>query len=193
MFETFKGKYIAIMDADDISDKNRFEAEVDFLDKNSSFGLVGTNAIWIDKDNKPFGEGFNFAYSPEELKCRLLFHNCFVHTSVLIRKSILDANHLNYKELAGEDFVAFYDMDAEMTRVFKGGANESFVYNFDASQIESEDGKSQTWTIVGEDEADAAKGRISHVSPMAIALFGKAAGEVATVNGKEWEIVALKA
>ena len=104
LIEEAKGKYIAIMDADDISDKNRFEAEVDFLDKNSSFGLVGTNAIWIDKDNKPFGEGFNFGYSPEELKCRLLFHNCFVHTSVLIRKYILDANHLNYKELAGEDF-----------------------------------------------------------------------------------------
>ena len=71
---------------------------------------------------------------------------------------------------------------------------DSKVVRFGMSiEIESEDGKSQTWTIVGEDEADAAKGRISHVSPMAIALFGKAAGEVATVNGKEWEIVALKA
>lgn len=43
-------------------------------------------------------------------------------------------------QLAGENFVAFYDMNAEITRVFKSGANESFVYNFDASQIESEDG-----------------------------------------------------
>ncbi len=104
LIEEAKGKYIAIMDADDIADKNRFEAEVDFLDKHPDFGLVGTNATWIDNQNSPFGEGFNFAYSPEELKCRLLFHNCFVHTSVLIRKSILDDHHLNYKELAGEDF-----------------------------------------------------------------------------------------
>ena len=28
-------------------------------------------------------------------------------------------------------------------------------------------------------------------SPMAIALFGKKVGDVATVNGKEWEIVKL--
>ena len=58
-------------------------------------------------------------------------------------------------------------------------------------KIENEDGKSQTWKIVGEDEADANKGKISHVSPMAAALFGKSMGAIATVNGKEWEIVAV--
>jgi len=59
--------------------------------------------------------------------------------------------------------------------------------------IEDEDGKRKSWKLVGEDEADAAKGSVSHVSPMAQALFGKAIGEVAVVNGKEWEIVGMKA
>lgn len=59
-------------------------------------------------------------------------------------------------------------------------------------EIENEDGKRQTWTIVGEDEADASKGRISHVSPMAVALFGKGVGDAAVVNGREWEIVSLR-
>ena len=58
--------------------------------------------------------------------------------------------------------------------------------------IEGEDGKRKAWKIVGEDEADAAKGSVSHVSPMALALFGKTVGETATVNGKEWEIVQLE-
>ncbi|RUZ44924.1 GreA/GreB family elongation factor, partial [Mesorhizobium sp. M7A.F.Ca.US.007.01.1.1] len=35
------------------------------------------------------------------------------------------------------------------------------------------------------------KGSISHVSPMAVALFGKKIGDLASVNGKEWEIVKL--
>jgi transcription elongation GreA/GreB family factor len=60
-------------------------------------------------------------------------------------------------------------------------------------ELEGEDGKAVSWTIVGEDEADPSKGTISHVSPMARALFGKAVGDVATVNGKEWEIVGLRA
>jgi transcription elongation GreA/GreB family factor len=57
--------------------------------------------------------------------------------------------------------------------------------------LENEDGKTVHWRIVGEDEADPAKGTISHVSPMAQALFGKAAGDLVDVNGKEWEIVGL--
>jgi len=48
-----------------------------------------------------------------------------------------------------------------------------------------------TVTITGEDEADAAHGTISHVSPMALALFGKGVGALATVGGREWEIVGL--
>ena len=57
--------------------------------------------------------------------------------------------------------------------------------------LESDDGKKVHWKIVGEDEADPSKGSISHVSPMAVALFGKKVGDVASVNGKEWEIVKL--
>lgn len=57
--------------------------------------------------------------------------------------------------------------------------------------LEGDDGKKVHWKIVGEDEADPTKGSISHVSPMAVALFGKKVGEVVTVNGKEWEIVKL--
>jgi len=59
--------------------------------------------------------------------------------------------------------------------------------------VEGEDGKRKAWRIVGEDEADAARGSVSHGSPMAQALFGKAAGEMAVVNGKEWEIVGMTA
>lgn len=57
--------------------------------------------------------------------------------------------------------------------------------------LEGEDGRQKTWTIVGEDEADAASGMIGHVSPMAVALFGKGVGDMVTVAGREWEIVAL--
>lgn len=59
--------------------------------------------------------------------------------------------------------------------------------------LEDGDGTRNVWKIVGEDEADAAHGTISHVSPMAIALFGKSVGDVVDVNGREWEIVSLDA
>ena len=52
----------------------------------------------------------------------------------------------------------------------------------------SSDGKPVTWKITGEDEADAKHGKISHVSPMAIALFGKKAGDTISLNSHDWEI-----
>ena len=59
--------------------------------------------------------------------------------------------------------------------------------------VEGERGIRHKWHIVGEDEADAAHGKISHASPMAAGLFGKGIGESATVSGKAWKIVAIDA
>lgn len=57
--------------------------------------------------------------------------------------------------------------------------------------IEREDGRTQTWRITGEDEADPAAGSVSHVSPLARALIGKRIGDEATVAGQAVEIVAV--
>mgnify|MGYP003575624162 CR=1 FL=1 len=60
-----------------------------------------------------------------------------------------------------------------------------------AVTIEREDGRTQTWRIVGEDEADPASGSVSHVSPLARALIGKRAGDEAVVAGQTVEITAV--
>jgi transcription elongation GreA/GreB family factor len=57
--------------------------------------------------------------------------------------------------------------------------------------IAREDGRRQSFRIVGEDEADPARGSVSYISPLARALMGKGVGDVATVAGGEVEIVAI--
>jgi transcription elongation GreA/GreB family factor len=59
-------------------------------------------------------------------------------------------------------------------------------------ELEREDGRRQVFRIVGEDEADPAKGSVSHVSPLARVLLGKAVGDVVLLNGGEVEIVAVR-
>ncbi|HLZ76018.1 transcription elongation factor GreA [Phenylobacterium sp.] len=59
-------------------------------------------------------------------------------------------------------------------------------------ELEREDGRRQSFRIVGEDEADPTKGSVSYASPLARALLGKAVGDVALVNGAEVEIVAVR-
>ncbi len=58
--------------------------------------------------------------------------------------------------------------------------------------IDREDGRRQTFQIVGEDEADPEAGTISHVSPLARALMGKGVGDVVNVAGSEAEIVEIR-
>ncbi len=61
-----------------------------------------------------------------------------------------------------------------------------------AVEIERDDGRRQTFRIVGEDEADPARGAIAYVSPLAAALLNRAPGDTVTVNGAEIEIVAVR-
>jgi transcription elongation GreA/GreB family factor len=55
-------------------------------------------------------------------------------------------------------------------------------------KIVRDDGREQTFRIVGEDEADPAKGSISHVSPLAKAMFGKRVGDSVRAGAGEVEI-----
>ena len=58
--------------------------------------------------------------------------------------------------------------------------------------FEREDGRIQSFRIVGEDEADPAAGSVSYVSPLARALLGKQVGDTAQVAGGEVEITAIE-
>jgi transcription elongation GreA/GreB family factor len=58
--------------------------------------------------------------------------------------------------------------------------------------IERDDGRTQTFRIVGEDEADPAKGSVSYVSPLSRALLGKEVGDSVLVVGGEVEIIAVE-
>jgi transcription elongation GreA/GreB family factor len=54
-----------------------------------------------------------------------------------------------------------------------------------------DDGRKQTFRIVGEDEADPAKGTISHVSPVARALLGRSVGDIVRAGRDDAEITAI--
>lgn len=97
-----KGKYIARMDADDISLPSRLARQVEFMDHNPNVGVCGT---WVEV----FGDGeqnfWRFTDHPDATKCMLLFGCCIVHPSVMLRRTIVEAG-LCYSSLYphGEDY-----------------------------------------------------------------------------------------
>jgi transcription elongation GreA/GreB family factor len=59
--------------------------------------------------------------------------------------------------------------------------------------IKRDDGRAQTFSIVGEDEADLEKGLIAYTVPIARALLGLEVGDEAELPGGNGEVVAVEA
>ncbi|OYX36753.1 MAG: transcription elongation factor [Caulobacterales bacterium 32-69-10] len=76
-------------------------------------------------------------------------------------------------------------------QVIEPPADQDVVHFGSTVTLDRDDGRRQVFRIVGEDEADPAKGAVSYVSPLARALMGKAVGDEAMVGGGEVEIVAI--
>lgn len=104
-------KYIARFDSDDVSMKDRFKEQFDFLEKNPSYQLVATD---ITASKKTTQRGMNFEYQ----KAKLLYRsNCIIHPSVMFRRDFFEQNNLYYDEQLkyGEDW------DLWVRFVFCGG------------------------------------------------------------------------
>ena len=105
-----KGKYIARMDADDISIGTRLEKQVAFMEANPEVGLVGTAINTFDAN------GPVFTWFPEQtheaVKCYMLFDTCFAHPSVMLRKEILLQHQLRYDAtyMPAEDYKLWTDL-----------------------------------------------------------------------------------
>lgn len=86
-----KGKYIAIMDADDISDLRRIERLSDFLDKHKEYDFVGCKGEFFVNQIGDDGEIYWYCRQPEPKD--FLFSLPFVHASMLFRKEALERVH----------------------------------------------------------------------------------------------------
>lgn len=84
-----KGKYIARMDADDISLPDRLECQVDFMESHPEIGVAGSWIEYIDAGGRSIGQ-WRTPAGPAIIKWSLMFGTCLAHPSVLMRKAIFD-------------------------------------------------------------------------------------------------------
>ena len=83
------GKYIARMDADDISLPNRFSDQIDYLDNHPEVEVLGTGFSIIDEHGE---EVHSYVYSgdPSFLRWSFVLYNPIAHSSVMMRSSGLN-------------------------------------------------------------------------------------------------------
>jgi transcription elongation GreA/GreB family factor len=92
---------------------------------------------------------------------------------------------------AGRD-LRYWTVRRATARVVPAPSDLSEVRFGTSVTIHRDDGREQTFRIVGEDEADPAQGSISHVSPLARAMFGKRVGDVVAAGAGEAEIIRIR-
>lgn len=85
----------------------------------------------------------------------------------------------------------YYTARVASARVISPPATTQIVAFGSTVTFSRDDGRRQSYRIVGEDEADPAAGSISYTSPVARFLLGKAVGDGGAVNGQELEILAI--
>ncbi|MDF9801100.1 glycosyltransferase involved in cell wall biosynthesis [Catalinimonas alkaloidigena] len=96
-----KGKYIARMDADDISEHTRIEEQISLMEKHADIGLCGSWYQIID------GRVIKKPITHEEIMLGMLRRNPFGHSTIMIRASLLNKHKLIYNE----NFTSSQDYD----------------------------------------------------------------------------------
>ena len=108
-----KGEYLARIDGDDLARSDRFALQVEFLDKNREYGLVGSL-------QHHFGINTDYIHDvPKEHKDILagLIYDCLVcHSTIMMRKKAFIDNRLFYdKTKQAED----YELWTRACKIFK--------------------------------------------------------------------------
>ncbi len=90
------GKYIAVMDSDDISIPTRFEKQVELLENNPEIDVLGTQKISFDERLGEY-EPSNYYLSPGLVNWGLIFGYSLCHSSLMFRREIFDEAKYRYQ------------------------------------------------------------------------------------------------
>jgi glycosyltransferase involved in cell wall biosynthesis len=107
-----QGKYIVRMDADDISLPQRIERQVEWLEKNPEYGLVGS---WFEDFNGTDTiRTIKYSSDDTHIRIRHLYQTHIAHPTAVLRKSVIDEHNLRFDPdfVHGEDYAFWVQMSA---------------------------------------------------------------------------------
>ncbi|MEK7564206.1 MAG: glycosyltransferase [Patescibacteria group bacterium] len=136
------GEYIARIDDDDVwIDRNKISKQVEFLEKNKDYVLVGTGFVAKDENNKEIYKLFN-AEKDEDIRIKILNKNCFLHSSVVFQRGVA-LKFGGYSETEATKHIEDYDLWLKMGTVGKFANLPTYSVNF-SLRTESISSKNKT-------------------------------------------------
>jgi len=83
-----RGEYISRIDADDIYLPRKLETQINFMEKNKSVVVCGTNGLKIDDKGKIIGN-YKVPKKSKDICFNIFYCSPFIHVSVIMRKEII--------------------------------------------------------------------------------------------------------
>jgi glycosyltransferase involved in cell wall biosynthesis len=135
--EKAKGKYIARVDDDDVwCVDEKLQLQVDFLEQNPVYVLVGGGMIIVDENEN---EKFRYLKNEKdnEIRKKALMANPFAHVVVMFRKDAADlvGGYKNFQHAEDWDFWLrlgkigkFHNLKEYFGKYLVAGQNKSFIY-----------------------------------------------------------------
>lgn len=112
-----RGKYIARQDQDDVLFPSRLQKQVNYLEQNRDVAMVGAAAeVWVG--NERTNRLLAHPADDPSIRFGLLFDNYFVHSSVMLRRSVLEEMG-GYSEDKSRQPPEDYELWSRVMRVHK--------------------------------------------------------------------------
>ncbi len=84
-----RGKYIARFDADDVCYPVRLGVQVNFLESNPDYVMVGSDADYMTEEGEYIHTFRNVGYTDADIRESLAIHCSFIHSSVMYRREVV--------------------------------------------------------------------------------------------------------
>lgn len=132
--EQASGRYVARMDADDISLPFRLEKQLAFMEKHPEVGVLGTAVELIDSAGQVTGQRI-YPLDPIVICWRLAFENPLCHPTAMIRQYLLQGVQYNPDLTTAQDYdlwcqlgsqIRFANIPEPLLRFRKHGTNLTY-------------------------------------------------------------------
>jgi len=130
-----KTKYVARMDGDDISYPTRFEKQLNFLEGNPNYVVVGCRVSMIDKQGEKLFRQFKFVEGNKNIRRALKYRMPLCHPAVIFRTDTLFAYKGYMYGNTSEDHELYIRLARNPNNLFENLPDHLFSYRKHGNQL----------------------------------------------------------